>query len=171
MSVSRRDKYHKYLTAIYFSKDHLSSPKQNYTIMESQHVHTGKTKLIPEDTGLVWEAENREWGRGWEIGALFPQLRHSAHGWSQISGELSREAADQAINEVSNMKYLLGCQWALECLSSWFSLTTVFRLGLVLWSGQHSLRSRIMYTPLLHSIIWNLFMEPRGQNGVTFHDS
>lgn len=75
---------------------------------------------MPEDTGFLgmWNTKYTAGvvvGGALRGGGFVPQLQHSVYGWAQNAGELSGEAADQAINAESTKTP--GCQWELEPVS------------------------------------------------------
>lgn len=112
--VSGWDKYQEYLTALYFSH-HPSSPnKIMRTGNPSRSKQVKHSWCLRTQAFLACGIQNRQWweeGEGGE-GGFIPQLRHSSHGWTQNSGELSREAADQAINAESTKCWAVNENWS-----------------------------------------------------------
>lgn len=72
------------------------------------------------------------------------------HGWSQNSGELSRKgswSSDKCrIYQNAGLSMRTGGRLSScpRCLSSWFAISTASGPAHVLWSGQLTLRSRVM---------------------------
>lgn len=100
------DKYQEYLTVLYFSHHPSSSNKIMRTGNPSRSKQVRYSWCLR--TWTFWHVEYKAvaeerivGGKGDGGGGFLPKLQHSTHGWSQNSGELSGEAADQAINAES----------------------------------------------------------------------
>lgn len=129
---------------------------------------------MPEDTGFFGMRNTNKTvvGGGLVMGALLPQLWHSSHGWTQKSGELSREAAYQAINAESTKCWAVNVNWRLFLLPEVFVFMVhyVFRVHTCACAFIKSPHFKgIMGKPILYSIIWALCMEPGGKQGIFFY--
>lgn len=99
---------------------------------------------------------------------FFPQLQHSSHGWTQNSGELSREAADQAINAESTKCWAVNEKWSLFLLPEVFVFMVhrLYRVQTRLCPLIRSAHYEVMdhERTINHSILLSklLFMKPRG---------